>query len=203
LANELALVCEKLHINVYEAIDLANHHPRVNIHVPGPGVGGHCIPKDPWYIYQAAPDIAKLIYDARIINNNRPFQVINEVLKMVEGISEPVITIMGISYKANIDDARDTPSQYIIEALQKKKIDVRGYDPFVKHYMYQLYSLEDSIKGSDCIIFMVNHDEFQKLDIKWIAEKMRTKKIYFGTLNIKSNDWYNYGFEVKTFGLSD
>jgi UDP-N-acetyl-D-mannosaminuronic acid dehydrogenase len=201
LANEFALICKSLNINTYEAIDLANQHPRVNILNPGPGVGGHCIPIDPWFIVEKAPILAKIIHEARDINDKMPTFVVQEVLKMLDGIKNPSVTILGVAYKPNVDDARETPSRYIIEDLEEKGIKIKITDPLVKHFAYPLLSTEESVKDSDCIIYVVDHKLFQKIDPTQIEHLMRTKQIFicgnYG--NIKK--WKDAKFTVKILGI--
>ena len=110
-ANELSLICDKLNLNVWELIKFANHHPRVNILQPGPGVGGHCIAVDPWFIVDSAPDEAKLIKLARLVNDEKPYFVIKKVNQAVSNISKDVselsIASLGLSFKPDIDDLRE------------------------------------------------------------------------------------------------
>jgi len=119
-ANELSIICEKLDINVWELIELANRHPRVNILQPGPGVGGHCIAVDPWFIVNAANDEARLIRTAREVNDSKPAYVIDKILEASRGISTPVIACLGLAFKANIDDLRESPALQIVIQLAKK-----------------------------------------------------------------------------------
>jgi len=201
LANEFALICKSLEINTYEAIDLANQHPRVNILNPGPGVGGHCIPIDPWFIVEKAPILAKIIHKARDINDKMPTYVVQEVLKMLDGIKNPVVTILGVAYKPNVDDARETPSKYIIEDLEERGIKIKITDPLVKHFSYPLLSIEESIKDSDCIIYVVNHKLFQEIDPLQIDHLMRTKQIYICGNYENIQKWKDAKFTVKILGI--
>jgi UDP-N-acetyl-D-mannosaminuronic acid dehydrogenase len=203
LANEFALICERLKINTYKAIEMANHHPRVNILTPGPGVGGHCIPKDPWYIYAKAPDLCRLIVQSRNINDEMPKIVANKVKEMIKGIKNPVVTILGVAYKQDVDDSRESPSEFIMEELKKDGITVRFCDPLVKFFGHSLIPLDESIKGSDCIIYAVNHSIFKEIDASLAAKSMRTKKIFiageFGDLN----KWLNEKFDVHVLGKDE
>ncbi|WP_460818434.1 UDP binding domain-containing protein, partial [Microbacterium petrolearium] len=116
-ANELSLVADKLGIDVWELIRLANHHPRVNILQPGPGVGGHCIAVDPWFIVDAAPEEARLIRTAREVNDAKPRWVLHKVLDAVAGIETPVVAAYGLAFKPNIDDLRESPAVGIVREL--------------------------------------------------------------------------------------
>ena len=119
-ANELSLISDQLDIDVWELIDLANHHPRVNILQPGPGVGGHCIAVDPWFIVAAAPETSRLISTARRVNDSKPDAVLQKTLEIAERFKAPRIAALGIAFKANIDDLRQSPSRTIVGNLAEK-----------------------------------------------------------------------------------
>src|SRR6185312_10486730 len=121
-ANELSMVCDKLDINVWELISLANKHPRVNILSPGPGVGGHCIAVDPWFIVATAPDCTKVIRAAREVNDAKPGVVVEKVKRAAQRLREPVIACLGLAYKADIDDMRESPALHIVEMLAQEKV---------------------------------------------------------------------------------
>lgn len=163
LANELAMLAEDYNINIWEAIEIANKHPRVNIHNPGPGVGGHCIAIDPWFLTENANN-SSLITLARNINDSMPIYVLKKVKEMVNGIENPVITVFGVAYKGDIADTRATPALKFIKLAEKEGFTIKIYDPFVKEFEYPILSLEESIEGSDCIVVLTDHSEFRKLD---------------------------------------
>ena len=116
-ANELSLICDKLDINVWELIKLANHHPRVNILNPGPGVGGHCIAVDPWFIVDSAPELTPLIRAARSVNARKPDTIVEKILSSAEGAKASIIGFLGLAYKANIDDLRESPAVEIVQKI--------------------------------------------------------------------------------------
>ncbi|MDF2671673.1 MAG: UDP-N-acetyl-D-mannosamine dehydrogenase, partial [Paenibacillus sp.] len=152
-ANELARIAEKLSFNVWEAIRLANTHPRVNIHQPGPGVGGHCIAVDPWFIVNSAPEQAQLIALARSINTATPGHMVTRIESIVSSLKQPVITLFGLSFKANIDDTRDSPSLAINQSLREKGYALKLFDPFVKQEVEgRVETLEEAVDGSDCLV---------------------------------------------------
>ena len=173
-ANELSVICEKLNINVWELIGLANRHPRVNILQPGPGVGGHCIAVDPWFIVNSAPLEAKLIRSAREVNDAKPAWVISKVKSAVERVllaaknSEREIVdvvFFGVSFKANIDDLRESPSVSIVRECEKIE-GVRCYvvEPNISELPEdlsgsQLLSCNQVIRP-DVAVVLVDHDEF-------------------------------------------
>lgn len=176
-SNELSMICSDYGINVWEVIKYANMHPRVNILKPGPGVGGHCIPIDPWFILQNANIRDTLIEKSRKINNNIPFVVSNKVMKIVEGIKEPKVTLFGASYKGNVEDTRESPSQIIYEVLINKGVEVFVFDPIAKGFKYELSGLEDSVRDSDLIVLLVDHESYNELSIKKISNLMRKRNI--------------------------
>jgi len=170
-ANELSLVCEKLGVDVWELIRLANCHPRVNVLQPGPGVGGHCIAVDPWFIVHSAPGEAKLIRAAREINAGKTEHVIERVRHAAERFRAPVIACLGLSYKADIDDLRESPSLHIVTALAAAGFDMLAVEPNIDtlpaelsgHANLRLAALEDAIAEADIVVLLVDHKEFKRI----------------------------------------
>lgn len=200
LANELMLICNKAGVNVWEAVKLANNHPRVNLHLPGPGVGGHCIPLDPWFIISSFKEESKMIAQARAINESRPIAVAEEIVKLVAGINRPVVTILGVSYKGNIDDTRESPALKVIESLAEKGVTIQVYDPHVMHFEYETKSLKDAFAGSDCAVVLADHDEFRFLYPRDLAPLMRTRQV-FDTRNCLDRQlWESNGFKTYLLG---
>ena len=171
LANELSMLAEEYNINIWEAIEIANKHPRVNIHKPGPGVGGHCIAIDPWFLTENANN-SSLITLARNINDSMPIHVLKKVKEMVKGIENPVITVFGVAYKGDIADTRATPALKFIKLAEKEGFTIKIYDPFVKEFEYPILSLEEAVEGSDCIVVLTDHSEFGKINLKDYAKAM-------------------------------
>lgn len=173
-ANELSLICDRLGIDVWELIELANHHPRVNILQPGPGVGGHCIAVDPWFIVSAAPEEAKLIKLARDVNDGKPEWVIEQVVKALEGNEKPVVAALGIAFKNDIDDLRESPSLEIVKRLgvDNPELDIRVVEPNVDELPAVLSNIsnltkqdtKEAIAAADIVLLLVNHKEFVNLD---------------------------------------
>lgn len=173
-ANELSLICDRLGIDVWELIELANHHPRVNILQPGPGVGGHCIAVDPWFIVSSVPEQAKIIKMARDINDGKPEWVMEQVKKALEGKENPVVAALGIAFKNDIDDLRESPSLNIVKRLGEKnpEMDIRVVEPNVKELPASLASIanltkqdtEEAVQAADVVLLLVNHKEFIALD---------------------------------------
>lgn len=174
-ANELSVICDRLGINVWETIALANRHPRVNILQPGPGVGGHCIAVDPWFIVSSAPDEARLIRTAREVNDAKPQWVIDKVRTKAARFKDPVIGCLGITFKANIDDLRESPSLDIVKTLLNADIGtVMVCDPNVASCKapFPLHDLKDVLKKSDILLLLVDHHEFKEIDFEIIKDKV-------------------------------
>jgi UDP-N-acetyl-D-mannosaminuronic acid dehydrogenase len=174
-ANELSLICDRLEINVWELIALANHHPRVNILQPGPGVGGHCIAVDPWFIVSAAPKEAKLIRISREVNDYKPRWVFEKVKARAERFKDPVIGCLGLAFKANIDDLRESPALDITRQLIMSKVGhVMACEPNDDGYFneFPLYGLDEVLKSADILLVLVDHDEFKTLDREILKEKI-------------------------------
>ncbi|MCY7777345.1 nucleotide sugar dehydrogenase [Bacillus haynesii] len=185
LANELAKVCNELDIDALEVIKMANKHPRVNLHTPGPGVGGHCLAVDPYFIIAKAPESAKLIDISRSINTSMPYYIVENVNKLMEKSNGKVISIFGLTYKGNVDDIRESPAIEILNILkQQKKYEVRAYDPHVdKDFVYK--NIEDVAENSDLILILSDHDEFKELD--WNSLSGMSTKQLLDTKNIVKN----------------
>lgn len=181
LANELAKICYKLDINCLDVIAMANKHPRVNIHQPGPGVGGHCLAIDPYFICAKAPEEAKLIRLARDTNTSMPRFVVEQVKMLVHGIDNPKIAAFGVTYKGNVDDVRESPSLEIIQLLQKEGLQVAIYDPHVKDPSY--VDLETAVTDADLLVILTDHNEYKNMDLENIARRMR-HPVLFDTRNI-------------------
>lgn len=200
LANELAIICEELGIDVWEAIELANRHPRVNIHKPGPGVGGHCIPIDPWFIVEKAPGRARLIRLSREINDKQPLHVFEIVVQMVRNVSSPKVAILGVSYKGNVDDTRESPAKVLIRLLKERGYSVAIYDPYVEEFEEELVSLEEAFFQADCAVVMADHDQFRYLDPNSLGGLMRHKQILDTRNVIDVVAWRCADFRVETLG---
>jgi len=181
-ANELSLIAEKLDIDVWELIELANHHPRVNILQPGPGVGGHCIAVDPWFIVSATPDEARLIRKSREVNEAKPKWVIDNVTEKAERLKKPIIAALGLAFKPDIDDLRASPSVAIVEALADQLSDGHIYvvEPHIEDLPSSLseksnvtLSTKDhALDESDIILLLVDHTAFKSVGSEKLASKI-------------------------------
>lgn len=204
LANELVKISEKLGVNALEVIQLANHHPRVNLHLPGPGVGGHCLAVDPYFIIEKAPEQSILISDARGINNSMPNFVLEQLSKLVPS-TESKVAVLGITYKGNIDDVRESPAMTIVGLLQDKGYDVAVHDPHVQpeQVVFELYDFKEAIKDANCILVLTDHNEFKSLDEEAIVTETKRPVILDTrncvTINNKDINYYNFNnlHEIK------
>lgn len=173
-ANELSLICDSLSINVWDVIALANRHPRVNILQPGPGVGGHCIAVDPWFIVARSPEAAKLTRIAREINDSKPDWVVDRVAAKARKYREPVIACLGISFKADVGDMRESPALYIARRLRDEKVGrVIVCEPNASVVNgFESASLQEAIAQADIIVLLVDHRAFRKLRASDLKEKV-------------------------------
>jgi UDP-N-acetyl-D-mannosaminuronic acid dehydrogenase len=174
-ANELSVICDHLGVNVWETISLANRHPRVNILQPGPGVGGHCIAVDPWFIVAAAPEQSRLIRTARNVNDDKPHWVIDKIRAKADRYKAPVIGCLGLTFKANIDDLRESPSLDIVQDLIKLNIGrIVACDPNVEQSKTKipLVDLKTVLKEADIIVLLVDHKEFKAIDPDTLKDKV-------------------------------
>ena len=179
-ANELSMICEGLEINVWQLIELANLHPRVNILRPGPGVGGHCIAVDPWFIVAADPINSKLIAQARAVNDAKPHFIVEKVRARAERIKDPVIACLGLSYKPDVDDLRESPAVKIVEELAKAKIGtLLAVEPHVDELPaslsklgLKLWDFDHAIKEADILLLLVGHKSFTHIDRSLINDRI-------------------------------
>lgn len=171
-ANEISMICDSLDINTWELIRLANHHPRVNVLKPGPGVGGHCIAVDPWFIVNTSPSKARLIRQAREVNDAKPAHVVWQVKKMIADTNQPVIALLGLTFKANVDDLRESPALEVVRTLALEKL---GRLLLVEPYLSSLpdelnqfenvekVDLNDALEQAKVVVLLVNHRQFSDI----------------------------------------
>lgn len=180
-ANELSLICDRLGVNVWELIRVANRHPRVKILQPGPGVGGHCIAVDPWFIVHSAPDEARLIRCAREVNDAKPHHVIHKVLSQAKRFKEPTIACLGLAFKADVDDLRESPAVELVAELARSGAgQLIVVEPHVSALPVslaglghiRLASLADALASADIVVLLVNHRAFIELDRRLLQGKL-------------------------------
>jgi UDP-N-acetyl-D-mannosaminuronic acid dehydrogenase len=180
-ANELSLLCERFELDVWEVIELANRHPRVNILKPGPGVGGHCISVDPWFIVDSAPDLANLIRTAREVNDAKPDHVLAKVRSIAQRFKEPVIACLGLSFKPDIDDLRESPALHIAERLADAQLgELAVVEPHISELppslrgrnQVRLTDMAGALKPADIVLLLVDHKQFRRVDRQSLREKV-------------------------------
>ena len=170
-ANELSVICDKLKIRVWELVHLANRHPRVNILNPGPGVGGHCIAVDPWFIVSSAPEDAKLIRLARNINDHKPKYVVAQVVAAADEFKRPIIACLGLAFKADINDLRESPALDITEDLAELGVgEILAVEPNIRELPQRLADKEiklvstgEALEKANIVVILVDHKDFKKL----------------------------------------
>jgi UDP-N-acetyl-D-mannosaminuronic acid dehydrogenase len=170
------MICQQLGINVWELIRLANRHPRVEILRPGPGVGGHCLAVDPWFIVSSAPERAKLIRVAREVNDAKKDWVFDHVVSLASKFRHPVIACLGLTYKPDIDDLRESPALRIAQRLTgelEDRAEVLSVDPNVTDaWAVNLTPLETALERADVVVALVAHREFRSIDTERLKEKV-------------------------------
>ena len=202
LANEFAQIAEECGVNVWEAIELANKHPRVNVLKPGPGVGGHCIAIDPWFLTENSTR-CRIVSLAREINEGMPNHVLQIVKRLVDGIKDPVITVFGVAYKGGVDDTRETPALKFIKLAENEGYKVKVHDPHVKEFEYDVLGLEESVRGSDCIVLITDHPEFKKVEPEGISKLMRNNNVVDTRKMLDTKRWKEAGFSVNVLGMAN
>lgn len=196
LANEFAKIADELDFDVWEAITIANHHPRVNIHQPGPGVGGHCIPIDPWFLIGESSQ-TKIIPLARSINDGMSDYICNKINNLIKKykIENPIIGILGYAYKKNVSDFRETPAEYLIKLFEGKyKVFIN--DPFVTTSSREMIGLEKILNKSEVIILVTDHDIYQQINFN----KYPNIKFIFDSRNLFNNNNFKKS-KVKLYKL--
>ncbi|MDD3269038.1 MAG: nucleotide sugar dehydrogenase [Syntrophomonadaceae bacterium] len=189
LANEFTVICNQLGINAVDVIELANHHPRVNILQPGPGVGGHCLAVDPYFIVEKAPSLAGLISMARVVNNRMPVFVVAQVKILLSGLEQPKIAVLGLSYKGNVADLRESPAAIIVNLLKQAGFRVMVHDPLFGGDEITNH-VETVVKDADLILILTDHEIFRTYDYLRLAEQMRSPVI-FDTRSIINSQRFN------------
>ena len=179
-ANEISSVCEALGIDPWNLIELANRHPRVDVLRPGPGVGGHCIAIDPWFVAHSAPDLTPLIQTARRVNDQKPQEVIERVLEARDGMTRPLVACLGLSYKADVCDLRESPSIAVVRGLQRSIGErLLVVEPHIEALpseltdsgLTELVSLDEALSVAQIVVLLTDHREFRQLDVKILQRK--------------------------------
>jgi len=172
-ANELSLICDRFGINVWEVIDIANRHPRVNVLRPGPGVGGHCIAVDPWFIIDSAPDLARVMRISREVNNDKTRRLIKQAEALIDDHPYASVACLGLTFKANVDDVRESPALEVAHALAAKygsrikvvEPNLRRPPPALIELGACFVTIDEALRGSEIAILLVDHDEFKMIPL--------------------------------------
>lgn len=200
LANEAALLCETLGIDYWETVALANRHPRVQLHQAGPGVGGHCISVDPWFLVEQQPEQARIIRTARERNDAMPAHVTKIVREWLADLDQPNAALLGLAYKADVDDTRESPAIAVAAQLEAAGVNVTCYDPHVKQGLFRSETLEACLREADCVVLLTGHAEFNAIDPAQAAQWMRRARLYDTRNALDHNAWRAAGFEVRVLG---
>jgi UDP-N-acetyl-D-mannosaminuronic acid dehydrogenase len=209
IANEFSRLAERQGINIWEAIELANRHPRVNILNPGPGVGGHCISVDPWFLVESAPDLTKLILSARQVNEMQPQYVLDLIQRSIPNERAELqgrrIAALGLAYKADIDDLRESPAIEVIRLLDKAGALVKAYDPYQSahqnHGVGIVSTLDEAVQDAEMLVLLVAHKPLIQLEPDQLAG-MTPARILVDTVNGWSKQpWQQAGFKLSRLGV--
>ncbi|GMR10050.1 MAG: nucleotide sugar dehydrogenase [Anaerolineae bacterium] len=205
VANEFSQLAERLGVDVWEAIRLANRHPRVEILQPGPGVGGHCIAVDPWFLVEATPELTPLIQQAMAVNDGQPAHSAELIERALEGLSGKRIAALGLSYKSNVGDLRLSPAIKIVARLVAGGAEVHTFEPYAQEASIEgaaaEHSLEATLEGADAVALLVNHREFVELDPRQVAQAMTGRVAVDLRGAWEANSWRAAGFEIHTLGV--
>jgi UDP-N-acetyl-D-mannosaminuronic acid dehydrogenase len=206
IANEFARLAEKFGVDVWEAISLANRHPRINILNPGPGVGGHCISVDPWFFVETAPELTPLIYHARQVNDRQPHFVVEKVKQALGSLQGKKIAALGLAYKPNVDDLRESPAVEVVHLLQKEGAQIKAWEPFKPNAdlpgINMASSLSAAIQDADALLLLVKHTEFARLDPVEIASQTRARVIIDCVNSWDDRQWQDAGFKMFRLGVN-
>lgn len=204
IANEFARLAEKFGVDVWEAIGLANRHPRINILKPGPGVGGHCISVDPWFFVESAPELTPLIYHARQVNDQQPYFVLQKVKQALGSLEKKKIAALGLAYKPDVDDLRESPAVEVVRLLQKEGAQVKAWEPFKPDAdlpgIDMARSRDSALQDADLLLLLVKHTEFSRFDPREIASKSTARLVVDCVNGWDRTDWENAGFRVFRLG---
>jgi UDP-N-acetyl-D-mannosaminuronic acid dehydrogenase len=212
IANEFARLADRFGVNVWEAISLANRHPRVKILNPGPGVGGHCISVDPWFFVESAPELTSLIATARRVNDAQPKYVVEIVKRAICGpdysedaVKGKKVAALGLAYKPDVDDLRESPAIEVVRLLQEQGAQVRAWEPFKPDAdlagIQMAADLDGALNDADLIILLVAHSEFAQLKPAEVAGKTRARLVVDAVNAWNAAEWREAGFEVTRLGV--
>jgi UDP-N-acetyl-D-mannosaminuronic acid dehydrogenase len=205
IANEFSRLADKFGVDIWEAVRLANRHPRVKILNPGPGVGGHCISVDPWFFVESAPELTPLIYNSRSVNDAQPRYVLEVVKRAAGSLKGKKIAALGLAYKPDVDDLRESPAAEVVRLLQIEGADVKAWEPFKPEAnlpgIEMAPSLGSALKDADAIILLVRHTEFINLRPSDISGATKARLVIDAVNGWESDEWQSSGFRVMRLGV--
>ncbi len=207
IANEFSRLGQAFGVDIWRAIELANLHPRVKILRPGPGVGGHCISVDPWFLVEAAPEFSALIRQARLVNDGQPAVVVDLVSEALGSLKGKRICALGLSYKADVDDLRESPALEVAELLAKAGAEVVTYEPFAPLTEVPgsaaAASLGEALLDAEAVLLLVDHSQFKELDPKWMVDQTRARTVIDTRGVLDRSAWNGAGFRLFTLGVGE
>jgi UDP-N-acetyl-D-mannosaminuronic acid dehydrogenase len=206
IANEFSRLATRFGIDVWGAIEIANLHPRVKILNPGPGVGGHCISVDPWFLVEAAPDIASLILAARLVNDGQPAYILDLVRKAAGGsVKGKRVAALGLSYKADVDDLRESPAIVVARLIQQDGACVNAFEPFKPGVdidgLETFPQLDEAIESADVMVLLVGHTVLKELDPAVVIRQTTARVVVDAVGGWNSQTWKNAGFTYYRVGV--
>lgn len=206
IANEFSRLAQRFGIDVWEAIAIANRHPRVKILQPGPGVGGHCISVDPWFLVDAAPDITPLIHTARNVNDSQPKFVVELIKKAANELKGCRVTLLGLAYKPDVDDIRESPALQVISLLVEAGALVTAFEPFkptgyAAEKVTFTASLDEALHEAEVIVLLVAHTQFIELDAEEVARQTRCRVLVDTVNGWRNPNWESAGFSIYRLGV--
>ena len=200
LANNLANLSESVGVNVWNVVEMANLHPRVNIHTPGAGVGGHCIPVDPWFLVAADEESSSLIRLSREVNDGQPAIVARLASEALGDIDNARVAVLGAAYKANVTDARESPTTDLTSRLADHGLTVAVTDPHVTSFSSEIVPADEALGDADIAILVVGHSEYARLEPDRVARLMRGRLILDTTNTLDRDAWEHSGFTFLRYG---
>lgn len=211
VANEFSRLADRFGVNIWEALQIANRHPRVKILNPGPGVGGHCISVDPWFLVEAAPDLTPLIHAARQVNDAQPGFVVQLIERALHsaglpGIHGAKIAILGLAYKPDVDDVRESPAIEVCRQLAAKGAQVRAFEPYKRDVRVEgtraAESIEEAVMEADLIALLVGHKPLRELDPIKVKGLMGRSLALDAVNGWPEELWRGAGFHLYRLGLA-
>jgi UDP-N-acetyl-D-mannosaminuronic acid dehydrogenase len=208
IANEFSRLAKRFGVDIWEVIRMANRHPRVKILNPGPGVGGHCISVDPWFLVEAAPDLTELVSAARHVNDSQPNFVVDLIRTTLgNDVAGKQIAALGLAFKPDVDDLRESPAIEVVKLLTQEGAIVRGYEPYKTDAdipgVRVTPSLEEAIAGADLLVLLVGHREFRELDPMRVCQLTPTRTAVDTVGGWEIQSWSEAGFKLIRLGVGN